>query len=139
MKDHVALIIRNQNKVLFIRRSKYKKFLPHAWAFPTGTKEPNEDLTETARREAQEELNLEVQIEKKLFTKELPEFNDRLHFIVCHIKSGTPKISEPKEFDQIEWLTFQEFFAKYDDSQIGHGLVYLRKNPQIWESYFNQS
>ena len=37
--------------------------------------------------------------------------------------------------DEIEWMKFNDFFDRFDDDNIGHGLIWLRKNPHIWESY----
>jgi len=134
MKDHVALIIKQGNKILFIKRSKFKKNLPNIWAFPTGTVKEGENIEKTTKREAKEELGIEVEIDKTLVTKELPEFGDRLYFQVCTIKSGLPTIQEPQEIDEIQWKSFKNFYATYDNTQIGHGLVYLRNNPQLWHS-----
>jgi 8-oxo-dGTP pyrophosphatase MutT (NUDIX family) len=133
MKDHVAIVVRDGSKILFIQRSKLKKKLPGVWAFPSGTKEESEELYETATRESLEELGVEINIEKIIAEKELSEFEDKLHFILCNMKSGTPFINEPDEIDQIKWMTFQEFFDTHEDSQIGHGLIYLRNNPHLWQ------
>lgn len=135
MKDHVALIIKKDKQILFAKRSKFKKNLPNIWAFPTGTVKEGEKIEETAKREAREELGIEVETEKILAIKELPEFGDRLYFLVCIIKSGEPKIQEPKEIDEIQWKTFADFFNAYNDSQIGHGLIYLKNNPLLWNCY----
>lgn len=133
MKDHVAIIVHDQDKVLFVKRSEHKTTLPNIWAFPSGTREDKESVQDTVLREAMEELGVKVKVGRTLATKDLPEFSVRLHFITCSIIDGTPYIREPREFSQIEWLTFSEFFDKYDDTQIGHGLIYLRENPLIWQ------
>jgi 8-oxo-dGTP pyrophosphatase MutT (NUDIX family) len=135
MKDHVAILVRDNNKFLFIKRSEHKKTLPNIWAFPSGTKEDNEEVCETAEREAYEELGIKVKVENTLAIRELPELVTRLHFIICSILSGTPFIKELNEISEIEWLTLSQFFDKYDDSRIGHGLIFLRQNPQIWGNY----
>ncbi len=137
MKDHAALMIRKDDKFLFIRRSKNKKTLPNIWAVPSGTKEEEEEIYQTVVREAKEELGIEVQPEKTLTTMELPEFNVRLYFVVCTIFSGTPTIKDYDEIEEIEWLTLSEFFNKYDDSKIGHGLVFLRKNLDLFKDLDN--
>ncbi|MFA4887189.1 MAG: NUDIX domain-containing protein [Candidatus Nanoarchaeia archaeon] len=135
MKDHVAILIKDQKKFLFIKRSKHKKTLPNIWAFPSGTKEENETIEETAKREAFEELDVLITSKKFLTVKELPEFRVRLHFLICEINSGIPRIKEMNEIDELEWLTFSEFFNKYADNEIGHGLIFLRKNPAIWKEF----
>lgn len=131
----MALLIKKDNKFLFIRRSKYKKSLPNIWAFPSGTKEKGEDIYKTAVREAYEELKIKIKVENILAIKELPEFESRLYFIICNIISGKPVINDYKEISEIQWLTLQEFFKKYKDLEIGHGLIFLRHNPEIWANY----
>ena len=136
MKNHAAIVLKSQNKVLFVQRSATKKTLPNIWAFPSGTVEEGEEIESTIKREAREELGIDVSIEGILTTTELPEFGVRLHFIVCTSLSGEPTIREPDEIQAIKWMTFEEFFNEYSDDQIGHGLIYLRKHPEIWNKDF---
>ena len=49
-------------------------------------------------------------------------------------KIGEATIKEPNEIDKIEWMTFNDFFNKFSDDEIGHGLVWLRKNPHLWNT-----
>jgi len=134
MKDHIALVVHNGDQVLFIQRAATKKTLPNIWAFPSGTVEAGEDLEVTAQREAKEELGIVVGIKRVIASVSLPEFDVKLHFVVCAIQSGTPTIQEPNEIQAIRWLTFKEFFDTHSDDQIGHGLIYLRKHPELWSS-----
>ena len=133
MEEHVALIIKNENReILFIQRSFNKKTLPGAWSFPSGTVEEGENINKTALREAYEELGVEINFDKIIAETELPEFSVKLIFVLCSIKNGKIFIKEPNEINKIEWMTFNEFFNKFSDNEIGHGLVWLRKNPEIW-------
>lgn len=132
MKNHAAIILRNGDKVLFVQRTATKKSLPNIWAFPSGTIEEGESAELTAIREANEELGIDVEIEKFLAIVELPELEARLHFIVCVAKSDKPIVCDPTEIQATRWLTFKEFFDEYSDEQIGHGLIYLRKHPDIY-------
>jgi len=131
MSDHAAIIVRRGKEILFVRRSMQKRILPGAWAFPSGTRKPNETIFETAKREVQEELGIRVNTDEILCEKDLPEFGDKLSFVLCSITSGEPQICEPKEMDSLKWMPFKEFLDQHDDSQIGHGLVYLRTQPQL--------
>ncbi len=135
MKDHVALLLKKDNMFLFIKRSKNKKTLPGIWAFPSGTVEIGENIYETAKREADEELGIKIDVHKVLTVKELNEFNVRLHFLICEIISGFPFIKDRNEIEEISWMTFSQFFNKYNYEQIGHGLIFLRENPNIWQEY----
>lgn len=136
MKDHAVLLLKDEkNRFLFVRRSLTKKTLPGIWAFPSGTQEEGESLNETIMREAFEELGVQVIPECTIGTKELTEFGVQLHFIVGTLESGVPFIKDTTEIDEIEWLTLPEFFEKYDDTKIGHGLIFLRQHPEVWEKY----
>lgn len=129
MKKHAAIVIEKDGEVLFVKRSMKKKNLPGAWSFPSGTIEEGE----TAVREAREELGVEVAIEKILTEVELPELSAKLFFVLCSIAKGISSICEPDEIDKIEWMSFKDFFAKFSDDEIGHGLIWLRKNPEVWK------
>jgi len=133
MKNHAAIMIRDDyGRVLFIQRSMKKKTLPGAWSFPSGTVEEGEDVLATAVRECVEELGVDVLAEKVLSTLDLPEFSARLHFVLCSIKDGVPSIEEPDEIDVIEWMRMEDFFERFSDDEIGHGLIWLRGNPDVW-------
>ena len=133
MKQHAALVLRDRDKILFVKRSMKKKTLPGMWAFPSGTLEKGEEVYDTIKREALEELNVDVNTEKILAETSLPELSVNLIFVLCSIKSGKPTIKEPDEIDRFEWMKFPEFFERFSDNEIGHGLIWLRKNPEIWK------
>ena len=135
MQDHVALIIIRDNKTLFVRRSLKKKALPGLWAFASGTIEMGETPLQTAKREVKEELNLDLKSGKVIAVEDLAEMKTRLHFVVCEVLSGEPTICEPDEIEEFAWMNFNEFFHKFSDDQIGHGLIWLRANPKIWQAY----
>lgn len=132
MKIHAVLVLENEGDILFVKRFMKKKTLPGAWAFPSGTVEEGEEVFQTIKREALEEIGAEVKCERILAETELPEFEVKLVFVLCSIVNGDIKIKEPDEIEKIEWMRFSEFFEKFLDNEIGHGLVWLRKNPEIW-------
>lgn len=135
MKEHAAIILRDGKRILFVQRAATKKSLPNIWAFPSGTIEEGETPEMTAMREAREELRIEIAVEKCLGTLALPELNAKLIFLACVQMSDQPPVCDPAEIQRMKWLTFDEFFREFDDSQIGHGLVYLRKHPEMWRKY----
>lgn len=137
MKNHAAIILRNGDRVLFVQRSATKKFLPNIWAFPSGTMEEGESAEATAIREAKEELGIEVEIDRFLGTVELPELGARLHFLVCSARSDGSIVYDQAEIQAIRWMSFNEFFNEYNDEQIGHGLIYLRRHREIWMPYIS--
>jgi mutator protein MutT len=136
MKQHTAIVIKNEdNEILFIKRSMNKKTLPGAWSFPSGTVEEGEHVHNTTIREAMEELGIDVGVDDVLAVRELPEFSVKLIFVLCSIKNGEPVIKAPEEIDRVEWMKFSDFFDAFSDEEIGHGLIWLRQNPEIWRNY----
>lgn len=132
MKDHAALVLIKNGETLFVQRSLKKKSLPGLWAFASGTCQDNEPPKQTAIREAQEELDVEVRPLAVMAVHELPSLEARLHFVICQLSSGEPTIKAPDEIEQLKWMTFEDFFSTFDNSQIGHGLIWLRANPKVW-------
>ena len=135
MEGHAVIVLQDgKGKTLFIKRSMKKNILPGKWAFPSGTIKEGEKIFETIIREANEELDIKVQPISTFAKTVLPEFSAHLYFVLCHIDKDEPRIKEPDEIDEINWMTFYEFFNKFSDDEIGHGLIWLRKNPQLWSS-----
>ncbi len=134
MKDHAVLVLKKDNKILFVKRSLKKKSLPGLWSFPSGTVEEGETIDDTIIREAKEELDIEVQPQTIFAKKELLELSVQLHFVLCIIIKGDATINEPDEIDRLEWMAFPDFFKRFSDTEIGHGLIWLRKNPQLWKN-----
>jgi len=132
MKQHAAIVLRDEGgKILFIKRSMKKKILPGAWSFASGTVEEGEEILDTVKREAEEELGVCVKIDKILTATDLPEFSVKLIFVLCSIEEGELEIREPDEIDSFEWMSFSDFFERFSDDEIGHGLVWLRKNQEL--------
>ena len=135
MKGHAVIVLQDEKgRTLFIKRSMKKNTLPGKWAFPSGTIKEGENIFETIIREASEELDIKVQPISIFAKTVLTEFSAHLYFVLCRIDKDEPRIKEPDEIDKIDWMTFCEFFSKFSDHEIGHGLVWLRKNPQLWRT-----
>lgn len=133
MKEHVAIVIKNpEGKILFIQRSSKKKTLPDCWSFPSGTVEDEESYFQTAVRESEEELGIKVIPIKNITTAELPEFGVKLIFVLCKIKKGNPIIMQPEENQDFAFETLDNFFANFSDDKIGHGLIWIRKNRDLF-------
>ncbi|MBI2798048.1 NUDIX hydrolase [Candidatus Saccharibacteria bacterium] len=133
MEDHAVYVVVRDGKCLFVQRSKQKKVLPGAWAFASGTVEPGESLFQTAEREAMEEVGMKVKAKKLLTKRDLPDVGVRLNFVICE-PLGKPTKLDPAEAEQLAWMSMTDFFDKYTDEQIGHGLRWLRTQPKIWKA-----
>jgi mutator protein MutT len=124
----VLLILEKQGKIIFVRRTKKRTSLPDKWALPSEKIEKGETKEAATIRCADEELGINL--------KDISLFNE-YHFkdkqeekILYFMKAnyiGKPYVKDKREFNEFIRLSFNDFFSKYDDSKIGHGLQYLRK------------
>ena len=132
MKKHAAIMLRNnEGKFLFVKRLDNVKTLPSAWTFPSGTVEEGESTINTMLREAKEELGVSIHSSELISEIELPEFDVKLYFFMSDNYEGTPTMLATDEMQAIEWMSFDEFFSKFTDEEIGHGLVKLRNDPVL--------
>lgn len=100
-----AIIVRNK-KILVAQRSEVMS-IPLKWEFPGGKINSNETEEQCLHRELKEELNIYVEIERKLSTV----FYDYGHFkvniipFIASYKHGTISLLEHKE---IKWIEKRE-------------------------------
>lgn len=84
------------------------------WEFPGGKIEPGESRESALRREIQEELGIDITINKFLCTTEYdyPSFHLTMHCYLCSVESGEIELREHKSarwltvelLDSIDWL-----------------------------------
>lgn len=84
------------------------------WEFPGGKVEPGESLQGALLREIQEELRMDVSVDRFLRTVEYdyPEFHLTLHAFLCSIVAGEPHLEEhsaalwlrTENLDALPWL-----------------------------------
>ncbi len=112
---------------LFAKRHEDRESLPGCWSLPAETVEPGESPEEAAVRCAYEELGLDLDIEdvERVEQHTFPEHDKTLYYFVARYH-GEPRIREERELTEVERYTLDTFFERYDDSDIGHGLQYLR-------------
>ncbi len=122
------LILEKEGKVLFALRAKKRESLPDKWSLPSEKIEEGETLEQATTRCAKHELSLSIK-DPKIFDeyhfKDSKE--DKILYFMKATYEGEPRISAPEEVVKLERHTLEEFFAKYPDEEIGHGLQYLRK------------
>ncbi len=124
----VLLILEKEEKIIFVRRTKERTSLPDKWALPSEKIEREETKEEATIRCADEELGIKLE-NIKLFNEyhfKDKEENKILYFMKANY-IGKPFVKDKREFNEFIRLSFDDFFSKYDDSKIGHGLQYLRK------------
>lgn len=101
----VAAILHQNGRYLATQRG-YGEF-EGMWEFPGGKIEPGEIQEDALKREIQEELGVEIIIEKQLCTTEYdyPSFHLSMYCFLCSISSGEIELREHKS---ARWLTTEQ-------------------------------
>ncbi len=99
----LCAIIYFDNKVLVAQRSKKMK-LPLKWEFPGGKLEGNESEIDCIKREIKEELNIEIEILKKLSSSnyDYGAFKIKLIPYLANYISGNIKLSEHNDYQLLD-------------------------------------
>lgn len=98
-----SLIIKN-GKILLLYRNDEEH-----WEVPGGKVEENESPTEAAVREAEEEIGVEISLQKPFYTGEFQHNGEMFMWngYVAEIEEGEPRVQEDK-FDRVEWFEGSE-------------------------------
>ena len=110
--DVVAAII-HKDGAYFATQRGYGEF-EGMWEFPGGKIEPGESRESALKREIQEELGIDITIDKFLCTTDYdyPSFHLTMHCYLCSIEAGEIVLREHKSarwlteelLDSVEWL-----------------------------------
>ena len=124
------LLIIKEGKILFVHRASHRISLPDKWSLPSERMIGDEQMEESVERCAWHELALRVKLRKVVHEYHYKdEKEDKiLYYCLCDIIKDDVEIQHTDEVDKFMWLSLQDFFNKFDDSKIGHGLQYIRKN-----------
>ena len=116
----VCLIIEEGGKFLFTRQSLQAPRGRGNWGFPGGHVESGESIKEAVKREALEELGIEVELEKPLgrFTY---ESRQKLIFL-CQCKIVSGEITPGSDVDRAEWVA-REDFHKYPQRTVMEAIM----------------
>lgn len=129
LREVVVLFIYNEEgEVLFTKRSQNCRLLPGIWALPSGHIEEGESFEDTVIREAQEELNIQVQgVGLDEIIHEPGGDNTKVHLVRIPATSygGIPIINSD-ELETIAWMRTTDFYKRFSDAEIGSTLRYLR-------------
>jgi len=112
----VAAIIKRDKQYLIVQRNK-NKHLGLKWEFPGGKVHENENFEEALKREVQEELNITINIRKKIAEEGYKDetIDILLHYYLCSQKNGTIKLSEHENLAWVEKKNFEKYdFAEGD-------------------------
>lgn len=96
--------IHRKGRFLIAKRSVNRGGL---WEFPGGKREKQESIRHCLKREAMEELGIEISVRPPFFIEQWQEkeLTWRLHFCRAQILSGTPK---KMEHSQLKWVKGEE-------------------------------
>ena len=117
----VAAII-HKDGAYFATQRGYGEF-EGMWEFPGGKIEPGESRESALKREIQEELGIDITIDKFISTTDYdyPSFHLTMHCYLCSVESGEIELREHKSarwltvesLDSVEWLpTDMEIIGK---------------------------
>jgi 8-oxo-dGTP diphosphatase len=103
MIDVTCAIIIQSNKILVTQRSEKMK-LPLKWEFPGGKLEENESGIDCIKREIKEELNIEIEVLKKLSNTIHDYGNFKINLIpyLSNYVSGKIILSEHKDYKLLD-------------------------------------
>ena len=103
----VAAIIKKNNQYLIVQRNR-NKHLGLKWEFPGGKVRDNETFKEALSREIKEELNISINIHKKIAEEKYKDekIDIVLHYYLCSQKSGTITLNE---HENLKWLEKKDF------------------------------
>ena len=113
LKIEVVAAIIQRDGAYFATQRGYGEF-EGMWEFPGGKIEPGERPEDALQLEIQEELSIDITINRLLCTTDYdyPSFHLTMHCYLCKIKSGEIELREHKSsrwltaetLDSVEWL-----------------------------------
>ena len=115
MIEVAAAIIIFQNKILCFQRGLAKyDYVSYKYEFPGGKLNQNEDPITALKREINEELKIEINIQNKFKTIffKYPDFEIKMHCYICTTNTFSGKLYEHidyklmeiKNLDQLDWI-----------------------------------
>ena len=110
----VAAVIVHESKILCVQRNQNKyDYISFKYEFPGGKVEENESQEDAIIREIQEELNLNISIQKHLITinHSYPDFHITMNTFLCNCSSKDIVLNEHidakwldvKELSNLDW------------------------------------
>ena len=110
-----AVIHDQQGHILLLKRSASldpSRSTVGMWSNPGGEVDFGESIEQAAVREAQEELGIQVALERVIGHSDqiLPRSGLHWHLVafLAHIEAGEPRICEPHKFDGLRWFAIDD-------------------------------
>lgn len=105
-----AAVIKSGNEMLCVQRGDNKlSYLSYKFEFPGGKVEENERPRDTVMREVQEELKMNIIVEKEYMVveHEYPDFFLKMYVYICSVESRELQLTEHISY---KWL-MSEFYT----------------------------
>ncbi|MES2006928.1 MAG: NUDIX domain-containing protein [Patescibacteria group bacterium] len=126
-----GVIVNEEGKILLSRRGSKARNQVGKWESPGGSVEFGETAVETVKREAFEELGIEIKIDALLGFVDDIIVEEKQHWAgptyLCSIVSGTPTIMEPEMCDEIGWFSVEEIETMNKTITLTHDLESYKK------------
>lgn len=104
MNKGVSAIIKDNNKILILKRAGDVEFSPNTWDFPGGKVLENETLLQALLREVKEETNLEIQPEENYFSSfKYPNGKITIFAFKANLLGGEIKLDE--KHTDYKWIS----------------------------------
>lgn len=108
----VAVIRRDDGRILLLKRSEDEKVYPGAYTFPGGKVEGNDTITETLAKETMEEAGLKLQsgailIKEKSIGRPDGKTSKSLSFL-CSVEDDSNVVIEEPDFTEYRWVNTEE-------------------------------
>ena len=115
----VAAIIKKDNSYLIAQRNR-NKYMGLKWEFPGGKVESDETFYEALSREIQEELNIKINVYKKIAEEKYKDgqIDIILHYYLCSEKSGTTRLNEHENMAWVEKKDFDKYAFVEGDGNV---------------------
>lgn len=104
MKQLAGNVIIEEGKILLLYREDEKH-----WEVPGGKVEEDESPTQTAIREAEEEIGVKIELERPFYTGEFQHSDQIFEWngYISSIEKRRPEIQEDK-FEELKWFSREE-------------------------------
>ena len=108
----VAVIVREDGRILLLKRADWEKVYPSHYTFPGGKIEGNDTITETLVKETKEECGLELNpgiilIKEKAIGRPDGSTSKSLSFL-CTVTTADNVVIDQNDFTDYKWVNLDE-------------------------------
>lgn len=120
-----AVLMRPDGRILLLKRSLLHRTNPGQWCFVTGYVEEDEQPADAAVREVQEELGLDLQVEREGEIVEVETRRGTLHVYPFLMPVDIDQVTLDWEHTAYEWIRPEDLRNYHHVPKLGEDLVAL--------------